>query len=111
MDARGSERTVRLYLSSYRIGDHGERLLELMQAQLRACVIMNGMDAFHDSKRGELFERTAGDLSELGFDVEELDLRDYFDSSGDASDFLNQGSDNLVQGAASDTRLARMAVP
>lgn len=81
---------MRLYLSSYRIGDHGRRLRELVQAQLRACVIMNGMDGSGASQRGELFERTAGDLSELGFDVTELDLRDYFGSSAEVGRGLEE---------------------
>jgi dipeptidase E len=71
---------MRLYLSSYRIGDHGQRLLELVDANRRASVIMNGMDGFVATKRAELFERTQRDLAELGFEVTELDLRAYFDS-------------------------------
>ena len=42
---------------------------------------MNGMDGSAASTRTELFDRTAGELSELGFEVSELDLRDYFGSS------------------------------
>ena len=74
---------MRLYLSSYRIGDHGRRLRELMRARTRACVIMNGMDGAAAAQRAELFARTVGDLSGLGLEVTELDLRDYLDGSGD----------------------------
>lgn len=74
---------MRLYLSSYRIGNYGDRLLGLMRGGTRACVIMNGMDGSPRSTRQDLFERTRRDLSTLGLEVRELDLRKYFGADDD----------------------------
>ena len=72
---------VRLYLSSYRIGNHGDRLVRLIRGGSSAFVIMNGMDGASSSTRRDMFERTRGDLLELGLEARELDLRKYFESS------------------------------
>lgn len=81
---------VRLYLSSYRIGSHGPRLVRLVGGEMRAFVIMNGLDASSPSTRRETYERTRGDLMALGFDVRELDLRDYFESSDGLAGHLRE---------------------
>ncbi len=72
---------MRLYLSSHRIGSHGDRLLELLQDGTRALVIVNGLDGARASTRDSVRERTIGDLAALGVDADELDLRDFFDDS------------------------------
>lgn len=75
---------MRLYLSSYRNGDHPELLLDLVgrggrsAAGARIAVIANGIDAEDADVRlsgvaGE-FER----LGALGLDPVEVDLRDFF---------------------------------
>jgi dipeptidase E len=71
---------VRLYLSSFRMGDHPEHLTALVGDDSRRTVIIaNAMDDAPDDIRraGVGGERAA--LGELGFDAAELDLRDYFD--------------------------------
>jgi dipeptidase E len=70
---------VRLYLSSFRMGDHPEHLTALVGAGgRRAVVIANAMDdAPADVRRGGV-ERELAALTDLGFDPVELDLRDYF---------------------------------
>lgn len=74
---------MRLYLSSYRIGSHGDRLLELLPEWGRALVIANGLDGTRDSTRETVLGRTFSDLAELGLDARELDLRESFDDSSD----------------------------
>ena len=66
--------TVRLYLSSFRLGDHPERLLELVDAG-PVAVIANAVDAAPVEVRAEAVARELTALSELGFDAEEVDLR------------------------------------
>jgi dipeptidase E len=70
---------VRLYLSSFRMGDHPEHLVALVGAGgRRAVVIANAMDdAPADVRRGGV-ERELAALTDLDFDPVELDLRDYF---------------------------------
>lgn len=71
---------VRLYLSSFRIGDHPEHLAALVgDGSRRAVVIANAMDDAPRDARRDGVERELVALTELGFDPAELDLRDYFD--------------------------------
>ncbi|WP_161606356.1 Type 1 glutamine amidotransferase-like domain-containing protein [Microlunatus speluncae] len=66
---------MRLYLSSFRIGDHPDRLIELTGANRRTAVVANAVDhlAPADRQRSVAAELTA--LRELGLDPVELDLR------------------------------------
>lgn len=73
---------MRLYLSSFRMGDCAERLLELTRGGRRAVVIANATDTYPPADRPEAVAREITALSELGFEPTELDLRDYFDQSG-----------------------------
>src|SRR6202020_120476 len=71
---------MRLYLSSYRLGDHPEHLIALTGgSQGRAAVIANAMDDMPLDVRRASVERELADLAGLGFTPAELDLRDYFD--------------------------------
>jgi dipeptidase E len=70
---------VRLYLSSFRMGDHPERLAALVGAGgRRAVVIANAMDDAPAEVRRSGVERELAALTDLGFEAVELDLRDYF---------------------------------
>jgi dipeptidase E len=70
---------VRLYLSSFRMGDHPEHLRALAgEDGRRAVVIANALDDAPADVRAEGAERELAALAGLGFDGIELDLRDYF---------------------------------
>lgn len=75
---------MRLYLSSYRLGDRGGSLLALLGNGKRAAVIENAQDHLapeeRDRRRRELHDPYA-ELAGLGIAAEPLDLREYF---GDA---------------------------
>jgi len=75
---------MRLFLSSFRTGDHPEQLLALLGSGRRAAVIANSMDPY--GTRGLDTEFPA--LAELGIDAEELDLRDYFGARESVADDL-----------------------
>lgn len=75
---------MRLYLSSFRVGDHPEHLLSMLRGKSRAAVIANAMDPY--DSRGLEIEFVA--LTELGLQPQELDLRDYFDRPSEAADAL-----------------------
>jgi dipeptidase E len=71
---------VRLYLSSFRIGDHPEVLTALVGGDSRRTVVIaNAMDDAPEDIRQAGVERERAALGQLGFDAAELDLRDYFD--------------------------------
>jgi dipeptidase E len=70
---------VRLYLSSFRMGDHPEHLLTLAgQDSRRAVVIANALDDAPPDMRRAGAERELAALTGLGLDAAELDLRGYF---------------------------------
>lgn len=66
-----------MYLSSFRLGDHPERMLDLLGGATSAVVIGNALDAVPDDLRegGVVYELAA--LERLGLTAHELDLRDY----------------------------------
>jgi dipeptidase E len=70
---------VRLYLSSFRMGDHPEHLAALVGGNGRkAVVIANALDEAPADVRRSGAERELAAVTDLGFDAVELDLRDYF---------------------------------
>jgi len=71
---------VRLYLSSFRMGDHPEHLAALVgEDGRRAAIIANAMDDAPPEVRRAGVELELAALADLGFDAAELDLRGYFD--------------------------------
>lgn len=70
---------MKLYLSSYRLGNNPHRLTELAGSNKKAALIANAMDFLTDQAgRKESAEREITDLKALGFQPEEVDLRQYF---------------------------------
>jgi dipeptidase E len=69
---------MRMYLSSFRMGDHPERLVALLDPPGPAAVIANAIDQAEAGERLEGVQRELDALGELGIDAEDLDLRDYF---------------------------------
>lgn len=72
---------MRLYLSSYRIGDRAGSLLALLGSGRRAAIIENALDNISPSAR-QLYRDEAYDpvseLASLGIAGTHLDLRDFF---------------------------------
>lgn len=73
---------MRLYLSSFRIGDHSDKLLSLTGGPCSVAVIVNAMDAKSDDDRRAAVEREFTALQALGMRPTELDLRQYMDRPG-----------------------------
>lgn len=69
---------MKLYLSSYRLGDEPQKLVPLLSSNKKAAVIMNATDDDPDEIRKEKLEREFADLRPLGIEPEEIDLREYF---------------------------------
>ncbi|MGW1346646.1 Type 1 glutamine amidotransferase-like domain-containing protein [Kribbella sp. NPDC002412] len=67
---------MRLYLSSFRLGDHPERLVALLPPSARVAVICNSIDNEDPAVRREKVADEITWLTELGLRPEELDLRD-----------------------------------
>jgi len=70
---------VRLYLSSFRMGDHPEHLVALVGGDSRRrVVIANAMDDAPPDIRRNSVEQELAALADLGLGAAELDLRGYF---------------------------------
>ena len=72
---------MRLYLSSYRLGDRGGALLALLGSGKRAAVIENAQDHLDPAERERRRNEThdpAAELAGLGIAASDLDLRDFF---------------------------------
>lgn len=70
---------MRLYLSSFRMGDHPEHLVTMVGTDnRRRVVIANAMDDAPPEVRRGGVELELAALAGLGLDATELDLRDYF---------------------------------
>jgi len=83
---------LRLYLSSYQIGDCPETLSGLLGENRRAALIANALDPYlnpQESREARL-TRQAAALERLGCASEELDLRDYFGQYESLADRLSE---------------------
>lgn len=70
---------MRFYLSSYKLGRETEQLKKLLPMNKRTAYISNAGDSFSDLERRMQWEESdVKDLSNLGLEVEHLDLREYF---------------------------------
>jgi dipeptidase E len=67
---------VRLYLSSFRLGDHPEHLVRLAGVGAPVAVIANAIDGAPADIRRDGVQRELDDLTGLGLRPSELDLRD-----------------------------------
>lgn len=68
---------MRLYLSSFDVGNCPEELVALAGSVRRAAIILNALD-HRPQARSVWLQRQTSKLVGLGFDVVELDLRSYF---------------------------------
>lgn len=72
---------MRLYLSSYSLGSQLDRLHSMVGSNKRMLFIDNAKDFLSAEERKAHVDQKIIDYTEAGFDVEELDLRDYFEDS------------------------------
>jgi dipeptidase E len=84
---------MKLYLSSNRVGANPQALRELVGGAGRAALVLNALDGY-GAERPKNLDREASDIAALGFECEELDLREYFRDSSRLRDRL--GNVDLV---------------
>jgi dipeptidase E len=66
---------VRLYLSSFRLGPHGRRLLQLLGTGRRTALTPNALDGLKEADRERGLRRDVEELADAGLDVRIVDLR------------------------------------
>ena len=70
---------MKLYLSSFRLGDHPQQLVDMVGENKKVAVIANSIDFGNDPEsRKASVQREIDGLTNLGLQPEEVDLRDYF---------------------------------
>lgn len=82
---------MKMYLSSYRIGNNPERLVELIGVNNKIAVIPNALDFSNEiDKRNAGVQREIDDLNNLGLQAEEVDLRKYFNKPDELEHKLSE---------------------
>jgi dipeptidase E len=79
---------MRLYLSSFRNGNHPEKLLGLLGDGRRTALIHNAQDLLPTDIRAAKLNEEVERLKSIGLDPVEVDLRDYFDKPDQLGEVL-----------------------
>lgn len=69
---------MRLYLSSYKLGNQPDELLKLLPHRKKTAIIHNAVDYLPDSRESHHSPDEVKRLEDIGLEVTEVDLRDYF---------------------------------
>lgn len=99
---------MRLYISSYRLGNYSDKLVNLMSENKHAAIIMNAVDYKTELERKERFYQETKDLQALGIVTEEIDLRKYFGKPEDLEEKLKRFGLVWVRGGNSFLLLRAM---
>lgn len=89
---------MKLYLSSYNLGDNPEKLIELVGTTKKVAVICNASDLKTVEERKEKVKEEFDHLIEIGLLPEELDLRKYFGKQNKLKEKLNEFETVWVKG-------------
>lgn len=89
---------MKLYLSSQRLGNYSEKLIELLGGNNKVVVIANALDDKSVEHRLSRVNREFEMLKEIGLEPVELDLRKYFESSTGLKDFVKDKSLIWIRG-------------
>jgi len=90
---------MKMYLSSYRLGNNPEKLVRLIGPNKKIAVIPNALDFSTDiPRRNEGVQREIDDLNKLGLQAEEIDLRNYFNKSRELEQKLSEYGALWVRG-------------
>jgi dipeptidase E len=81
---------MKLYLSSFRLGNKPEELLQLLDGKKRTAVIGNAQDFLPAEVRAASYAQEMERLGTLGLELSEVDLRKYFGKSSDLREELSK---------------------
>lgn len=80
---------MKLYLSSYKFGNYPQELVKLGSSNKRAGVIMNAVDWGDPIRAQAALNDQMSILKSLGFEPEQIDLRNYFGKSDELKKHLS----------------------
>ena len=81
---------MRLYLSSFGLGERSDALAALLRGGRRAAVVLNAKDTAPEASRARSLVQETAALAGLGLEAQELDLRDFFGASRRLRDALTE---------------------
>ena len=100
---------MRLYLASHNLGPYANELLKLIGEGRKALFIENARDYYPDEKRANDLREKLAMLSKLGFEVEELNLRNYFGKPNELRDFIDSYKPDLIYASGGNVFLLATA--
>lgn len=90
---------MKLYLSSYKIGDEGQKLARMVSGEKRIALISNALDCYSDLERRKKSEQDEIEaLIQLGLKPDLMDLREYFGKQEELREKLNNFNAVWVRG-------------
>ena len=91
---------MNFYLSSYKVGDRADELKKwINQNGNKICLIPNSRDIYPESERkANGIKEDVNELTDLGFDVTVISLKDYFDNKEELINKLKEFSAFYVIG-------------
>jgi dipeptidase E len=100
---------MRLYLASHNLGSYANELLKLIGEGRKALFIENARDYYPDKKRANDLREKLAMLSKLGFEVDELNLRNYFGKPNELRDFIDSYKPDLIYASGGNVFLLATA--
>ena len=101
---------MRLYLASEELGNHADALLKLVGEGRKVLFIGNAHDYYDAEKRAEYLYRKSRCLVDAGFEVTELDLRDYFGKPDELKAYVESYNPDVVYSVGGNVFLLRTAM-
>lgn len=99
---------MRLYLSSHGLGARVERLHDMVGENKRMLFINNAKDYLPVDERADHTNQKIAEYKEAGFEVEALDLRDFFDKPEDLAEKIK--GVGLIWGSGGNSFVLRRAM-
>lgn len=81
---------MRLYLSSYGLGNQPHALVDLLGANKRAAIISNAGDYHTETEIAERIDSDVAAFAAIGIEAQELDLKQYFGKQAELAAALGQ---------------------
>jgi dipeptidase E len=103
--------TMQFYLSSYMLGDHADRLLEMVAEPRRMIIVTNALDAIPLEAQLRYARETFDPVryfADAGFDPTPIDLRKYFGRKDELRDVLLR--QNVIWALGGNSFLLRRAM-
>jgi len=72
---------MKLFLSSYQIGNDPSAFVDLLGGRRRVALIMNAADPYGSERRPYYLAKFIAEFKELGLELEDFDLRNFYDSN------------------------------